>query len=221
MPESPEFIPTDTPASLSHRLDQILVEVDQGNFTRGEAIDRLAERGFGFILILLSFPSALPVPAPGYSTPFGVILFLFGIQMAFNRKKVWLPQKIRAKPAEGKRLRQVLAGAGKFFKATEKWVKPRYAWASTPLVYCLLGVVVSVMSVLMILPIPLTNTLPAIVIFLIGVGWCEKDGLVLVLASILGVLSVALYATLITLLIIYGERGMDILKDAVRGLFGS
>lgn len=208
------------PASLSDRLKEILLEIEEGNLTRGQAMDRLAERGFGFILILLSFPSAIPVPAPGYSTPFGIILFLFGIQMVFNRKSVWLPTKMRDKPADGKGLRTLLEKASRFFAVTEKWVKPRIGWVSSSQIYRLLGFVVTVMALLMILPIPLTNTLPAIVVFFIGVGWCEKDGILLLLASFLGLVAVALYGALVILVVIYGERGLEILKDFFRGLLG-
>ncbi|MBT5692093.1 MAG: exopolysaccharide biosynthesis protein, partial [Opitutae bacterium] len=39
------------------------------------------EKGFGILLMMFALPSALPVPAPGYSIPFGIILALLAGQL--------------------------------------------------------------------------------------------------------------------------------------------
>ncbi len=72
------------------------------------------------------------------------------------------------------------------------------------------------MACLMILPIPLTNTFPAMVIFMIGIGVCERDGLFAVGATVLGILAVAFYAFVIYLLITVGVEGVQELKDWIK-----
>jgi hypothetical protein len=44
------------------------------------------ERTFGSLLVILSLPRALPVPTPGYSTPFGVLISLLAIQLISRDK---------------------------------------------------------------------------------------------------------------------------------------
>lgn len=59
--------------------------------TLQELLKLSGDRTFGFLLVMLSFPSALPVPAPGYSTPFGLLILLLAVQMLWGRHEPWLP----------------------------------------------------------------------------------------------------------------------------------
>ena len=79
--------------------------------------------------------------------------------------------------------------------------------------------VVVVMAILMTLPIPTTNTFPAAVIFLIGVGLSEEDGLFCMVATALGIAAIALYASVIYTLITQGMEGVEGLKEWVKNLF--
>ena len=79
--------------------------------------------------------------------------------------------------------------------------------------YTTLATVILIMAALMILPIPLTNTFPALVIFLIGMGLAEEDGLLTLLAFAVGVFAVLLYIGVIYLLLSRGPEAVDLLKN--------
>ena len=64
----------------------------------------------------------------------------------------------------------------------------------------------------MILPIPLTNTAPAMVIFIIGVAMTEDDGLGMLAACGLAVCAVLLYIGVFWAISYYGLQGVDELK---------
>ena len=64
--------------------------------TLNEILEIAGERTFGFLFVLLSLPSALPIPAPGYSTPFGIVMFLLAAQLIVGREQLWLPEIGRA-----------------------------------------------------------------------------------------------------------------------------
>jgi hypothetical protein len=51
------------------------------------------ERTFGSLLVILSLPPALPIPTPGYSTPFGVLISLLAIQLISRDKTPSLSEK--------------------------------------------------------------------------------------------------------------------------------
>ena len=72
------------------------------------------------------------------------------------------------------------------------------------------------MAVLMMIPIPLTNSFPAMVIFLIGVGLTEDDGIFAILACMVGIFAVLLYASLIWAMVTYGPEVVDTIKDTIR-----
>lgn len=207
--------------SLATALEHCLQQPDETNDPQrgpsiGELCEAVGEKGFGLLLVILSLPSALPIPAPGYSTPFGIALALLALQMLTGRRSLWLPGKLYHLRVEQKLANKMVQAATGFLRATERWIKPRQRWIRSRAGQAALAAVVLIMSALMILPIPLTNTLPAMVIFLIGVGLSEEDGLLALLAFAVGLAAVALYATIITLLITQGPEAIDALKDWIK-----
>ena len=86
---------------LGETLQKLLNTDDSRGLSINEVTCAVGEKGFGLLLIVLSLPSALPIPAPGYSTPFGVVMALIALQMICGRKAIWLPKRlgtIRIKP---------------------------------------------------------------------------------------------------------------------------
>ena len=186
----------------------------------GKVFDVFEDKGFGLLLIILSLPSALPVPAAGYSTPFGILILLLGLQMLVGRHSPWLPQKARKLTLSKKMTTRVTRAGNKILSYIEHLIKPRLSWLTHSSGRRLMAVLVIIMSCLMILPIPTTNTFPAFVIFLIGIGLSEEDGLFGVGAIFIGILAVLLYAFIIYIAIHligeYGWEGLSHLKEVVK-----
>ena len=190
----------------------------------GDILKSFEAKGFGLLLIILSLPSALPVPAAGYSTPFGLLLLLLGLQMLIGRTRPWLPnraKKIRLSP----KMTQRMVNAGqKFFGKIEHLVRPRLHWIHQRGGRIFLSLLVIFMSCLMILPIPTTNTAPAMVIFLVGVALCEEDGLFGLGAGLCGLAAAALYAFVLYLAVVlfreYGWEGVKNLKEVLKEKLG-
>ncbi len=205
---------------LSTDLKAILALCEHENLRVGSILETLGDRGFGLLLVFLSLPSALPVPAAGYSTPFGVILLLLGLQMLCGRRVPWLPGWTTRITIKRDLARKMLGAAIRFFEKIERFLKPRLAWAHGRGGLTLIGVLVCAMATLMILPIPLTNTFPAMVIFCIGVGMIEEDGYAILLAILIAALAILAYAAAFIAIIHFGVQGMEEVKDIVRGWLG-
>jgi hypothetical protein len=60
----------------------------------------------------------------------------------------------------------------------------------------------------MALPIPLTNTLPAAIILLLGVGLLEKDGLFLCFAQICSLIAISIYIFAGYWISVFGIEGL-------------
>ncbi|MBC2595062.1 exopolysaccharide biosynthesis protein [Ruficoccus amylovorans] len=188
-------------SSLSANL-QSIVSGQSEKVSLGEIVDAIKDKQFGMLLVLLSIPSALPLPAAGYSTPFGIAILILGLQMLRGRRTPWLPQKMRDKSFTRAKLAGMVGKASVFFRWVEKLVRPRLRWINSSGGYRLMAVLVIFMSLLMCLPIPSTNTAPAMVIFLIGVGLCEDDGLFAIGACALGLVAALIYAVVIYFVIL-------------------
>jgi hypothetical protein len=65
----------------------------------------------------------------------------------------------------------------------------------------------------------MTNTFPAFVIFLIGIGLTEEDGAFALLACVVGALAVCLYAGLVYAMVVHGPEVVVTIKDTIRSLW--
>jgi len=221
MPESPHI-------SLKEALARFQELNPKDGFRIGTILQAIDEKGFGLILILLSLPSAIPAPAAGYSTPFGIAILIIGIQMLQGKHAPVLPQKVQKITLPQGFFRKMIAAATKFLSFMERFIRPRFQWFCQPMGRRMLSILVMMMAALMCLPIPGTNTIPAFVIFLIGVCLSEEDGLVALAALAAGLFAILVYCAAIYFLVSffqeYGWDAIDVflgkIKDFVKGLLG-
>ena len=207
-------------AKLSVELNRYFFdEARSEKVTLAEIFSLTEERIFGFLLAILSLPSALPVPAPGYSVPFGIAMFFLAIQLIIGRDRPWLPEKILKGSMKLETIQKFVKMGTPWVEKIENVTKPRIAYLCTSLPgRVMLGIAIALMSISMMIPIPGTNTLPAIGIFVIAFGLLEDDGLI----CIAGLFICSLGAALTTSILVFGkvavERFIDLIKDYVFNL---
>lgn len=202
---------------LSEELRNLLL-TEADSLTVAHLVDRVGDRGFGLLLLVLSLPSALPVPAAGYSVPFGILLLVLALQMIIGKNHPVFPARLQKTRLSRSFAEKLLNGASWIFTRLEWVVRPRMKWVGKRAGLMLMGVLVLIMAILMMIPIPLTNTFPAMVVFLIGIGLTEDDGVFAVLACFVGVFAVLLYGGLIWAMIVYGPEVADSVKEWIRSL---
>ncbi|MEM8672421.1 MAG: exopolysaccharide biosynthesis protein [Cyanobacteria bacterium P01_G01_bin.67] len=207
-------------AKLSVELNRYFFEEARNEkITLSEILTLAGERIFGFLFVILALPSALPVPAPGYSVPFGIAMFFLAIQLIIGRDRPWLPAKIINGSMSLKKVQGFVKKGIPWLQKIENVTKPRIAYLCTSSVgRILIGCALALMSISMMIPIPLTNTIPAIGIFVTAFGLLEDDGLI----CIAGLFVCSLGATLTTSILVFGvvavERVIDLIKDYVANL---
>lgn len=199
---------------LSVELSQLLQSGGE-SLTVGRIAERIGDRGFGLLLVVLSLPSALPVPAAGYSVPFGVLLLALAGQMLTGFARPVVPRRLARVSMAGPFAARVLQAAAWALKRIERLVRPRMRWITSRGGQVAMGILVLLMSLLMMVPIPLTNTFPALVIFLIGVGLTEDDGLFALGACLVGAVAVLLYGGLIYAMVEHGPQVVGSIKEAL------
>lgn len=207
-------------AKLSTELNRYFFEEQRAEkVTLGEFFALAEERIFGFLLVILSLPSALPIPAPGYSTPFGIAIFFLAIQLVIGRDRPWLPEKMLQGSMKLETVQSFLKKGTPWLEKIEKVTKPRKSTICTSTVGRItLGVAIALMAISMCIPIPGTNTLPAMGIFITAFGLLEDDGLI----CLAGLFVCSLAATLTTTILIFGavvvEKFIYLIKDSIFNL---
>ncbi|MEB3212280.1 MAG: exopolysaccharide biosynthesis protein [Leptolyngbyaceae bacterium] len=184
-----------------------------------DILELAGERTFGFLLVLLSLPSALPIPAPGYSIPFGIVLFLLALQLILGRVEPWFPQWFRNRSIALSQAQAIIKAATPWLKRLESFSRPRMTYLCTSRAgRVILGCAIALMGISMMIPLPLTNTLPAIGVFVIGFSLIEDDGFISIVGLTISVLAASLSTALITAYIIGGTTLVDAVIDRIRDL---
>ena len=204
-------------AKLSVELNRYFFEEDRNEkVTLGDILTLTGERVFGFLIVILSLPSALPVPAPGYSVPFGIAIFFLAIQLVIGRDRPWLPDKLLKGSMKLETVQKFLKMGLPWVERIEKITKPRIAYLCTSIPgKIILGCAIALMSISMMIPIPGTNTLPAIGIFITAFGLLEDDGVICIGGLFVCSLGLALTTSILVFGAVAVEKFIDLIKSYV------
>lgn len=167
---------------LSTDLEALHARVKDKALTLAELKQALKGRGSAMLLILLALPFCF-VAIPGLSMPFGIAICLIGACQAIGREP-WLPRFIMHRRLSTARSAQLLTGAIKAARQLEKYVRPRLAFLHAgPGMLRLIGfgIVIAGLGLMLPLPIPFSNSIPAWAVVFLAIGMMEKDGLFVLL----------------------------------------
>ena len=206
-------------AKLSVELNRYFFEEERNpKVTLAEILSLAGERIFGFLFVLISIPSALPVPAAGYSIPFAIVIFLLAIQLVIGRQRPWLPAKMMNSSIKLETAQGFIKAAIPWLRRIEAVTKPRFAYLCTSLPgQILIGSAIALMSISMMIPIPLTNTIPAAGILITAFGLLEDDGLI----CIGGLFVCAVGATVSISVLAFGVTAVRATIDLIKDWLGS
>ncbi len=205
-------------AKLSVELQRYLFAEERADRVKLSDILALAqERIFGFLFVLIALPSALPVPATGYSIPFAVVIFLLAAQLVAGSTRPWLPPRLLNASLQLETVQGFAKGGLPWLQRFESFARPRLSYVcASGIGQRVIGLAVALMAVSMMIPIPGTNTLPAIGIFVTGLGLVEDDGIL----ALLGLVICLMGATLTTLILFVGKEAIEAAIEIIKGWLG-
>ena len=164
--------------------------------TLNRVLQQVGASGFGVIIALTALPSALPLPAPGYSVPFGLTLVILALQVLLGRTTPWLPARVKQQSINlvfyQKKSQRII----KFIQFFEYFIHPRWNFMFGAQ-NRLLALALIMCGLLMCIPIPGTNTIPALGAFSLGLAMIEKDGLLAMIGILFALLGTAVAYTII------------------------
>ncbi len=173
--------PRRKPRRLSLLFARLAAEAD-GRITVAEIVDALGDRSFAALLVLFAALNLLPLP-PGSSAVLGVPLLIVAAQLMYGSKRAWLPRFVAEKSVPAEQFRSLMNRLVPRLVWLEKFVRPRYwpFWRRRG--DRIIGVMSFLLAVVVTLPIPLGNWLPAFAIALLGLALSERDGLMFAAGS--------------------------------------
>ncbi len=184
--------------TLSSQLGRLAAEFGDRPVRLGELADVLQLRGYNALLIFLAFPFVTPVPLPGVSTVFGLVIALLGVRMTLAQKP-WLPRRLTDRQLPTRFLPKLLLAASRGFRKIEKLLKPRLLYPEYPAAFQRAsGAIVVVCGLLLLLPLPVpfSNAFPAFTIILLAAAGLERDGAVFIAGCVQFVLCLGFFAAL-------------------------
>nr|WP_263012107.1 exopolysaccharide biosynthesis protein [Laspinema sp. D2d] len=172
------------------------------------------ERIFGFLFVFLSLPSALPVPAPGYSTPFGIVIFILAVQLIAGAQRPWMPNKVMNHPIALSKVQGILKAGIPWLEKIELLSRPRLTYICKSLPgRVVIGSAIALMAISMMIPIPGTNTLPAMGIFVTGFGLLDDDGAITLGGLVVCVMGFILSTSILMALWFGGSSLLDLIQN--------
>lgn len=199
LPELERHRPAPVPNGkrTSQLLREFLAAHTEPRISLGALRDALGDRGFGVLLFIFALPNLVPVNIPLLSAVLGLPLVLLAAQLSYGRHKPWFPDWLTEQSFPRQGLSNVVLRALPYLERTERLLKPRL----TPLLSWtgerVIGVAILILALVLTLPIPFANWLPACGIAIIGLAIVEKDGLAVLVGLAVGVASVLVAATVV------------------------
>ena len=150
----------------------------------GDVIDRLDERAFGFLLLMLALPCCLPFV---YLLPQIVALPMLALagQMAAGRPHPWLPKKLHDRDFSIPAFEKVLARAEKYIGWVERIARPRLLPVTNHHGSRVVGALLLIPTASILVPLPSTNTVPGIGVAIASLGLIERDGVLVILGLLI------------------------------------
>lgn len=182
------MIPSPSPSCRGLQTSKLLLsflEQHQGEkvFLR-DLLLHMGDRAFGPTLLVCALPEALPLPVAGVSAIIGLPLMLVSAQLLLGFPSPWLPRWIANRSIKRKDFEKIVYKVLPYLEKVEKVIRPRWQFFTTRKVERLLGLLLLLLGIIIALPIPLGNMLPAIAIVVICLGMIEKDGAAVVLGVV-------------------------------------
>jgi hypothetical protein len=201
--------------TFSQELEQLAKAFSDRSTRVSEILKATKGRGFNLLLVCVSLPFVTPIPLPGLSIPFGLVVALVGARLATGHKP-WLPQRFLSKELPPRFLSKLLKTASWVVRLLEIGLRPRLAFLHESLVLRrAAGTLVMLSGLFLILPLPLpfSNSLPAWTVLLIAAGALERDGA----AFLAGCFMFVVTASYFGLLALGGAHAVDGIKHAILG----
>jgi hypothetical protein len=184
--------PPDAELPLSGVLSDI-AEHAEDSISIEELTHMFGGRAIGALLFVFGLACMLPLP-PGATTIFGFPLVLLAPQLIIGAGAPWLPSGVKRRTIPAEALRKGLPRLIKWLKRIEAVSKPRFTILFGPVGERVIGLVILALALVLILPIPGGNILPAIAVSALAFALIQRDGVIALIGYAIAITSASVLA---------------------------
>jgi len=179
-----EDVPHEEGQKLSGILMALATDESRERIAVSDLLLALQHRALGALLFIFALPNVLPTP-PGTSAVLGAPLVFLAAQLTLGMRP-WLPQIIAGRSIARKDFAALILRAAPWLARAETLLRPRLQFLAHRPMENVVGLICFILAVVLFLPIPLGNMLPALAICFLGLGVVERDGLWIIAGTLLG-----------------------------------
>jgi hypothetical protein len=175
--------------------------------TVGELTDVMDQRTFAVVLLVLMFPSAMPIPTGGLTHVLEIASLFVALQMIAGREELWFPRRIRDHELGARFRERGIPTIARRLRWFERFGRARLgilveSRIGTRLVG--VAVLVFVLGALVAPPFSGLDTLPSLGVVVIAIGLLLSDGVFVLVGTLLGSVG-------IVLVIVLGRAALELL----------
>ncbi|NND18185.1 MAG: exopolysaccharide biosynthesis protein, partial [Silicimonas sp.] len=164
--------PTSPPRTPPRRLSDVLRDLESGLGPRialGDLVSGLRDRSFAPLMVLFAVPNAF-LYLPGSSVITGVPLMIIALQLIAGRRSVWLPRALSDRSIDRSSFARIVRYSLPWIERIERMARPRFWPGAAASIDRLIGLACLIMALLLFLPIPFANGVPALAIIAMGLA---------------------------------------------------
>ncbi|MDS9466455.1 exopolysaccharide biosynthesis protein [Paracoccus sp. MBLB3053] len=173
--------------SLSQRLAELAQDDARERVAMSDLLDLLPGRALAALILIFAAPNVVPAP-PGLSAILGWPLIYLSWQQLTGQRP-WLPPVIARRSISHDVFAGLVRRVAPVLAWLERLLRPRVERLVSPAAEKVVGGICLVLSVVLLLPVPLGNMLPAFAISVMMLGLLERDGLWVGIGIALGISS--------------------------------
>lgn len=178
----------------------------------GQLLHRHGDASAAVLLLLVSLLSLTPL--------LGVSLLVLLIAHRWHQSDAAVPipawlAGLQLGDGWSSRILALLAAVERWAK---RWLRPRWVLLLAPVTHRAWGCWIGTLGLLLLLPLPLANVLPAMSLALLSLAWVARDGLALAVSAVLGGAGVGYVLLMSHLLVVVARDGLLWLRVVMAGL---
>ena len=185
----------------SNIISGIPKKINDDEITLKDFLEIMGKSGGLMSCMVLAVPFLIPVSIPGTGIFAGLIIFIISTSLMLD-KRYLIPKRFINYRMSKKNLIRVLEATFRLLTYLEKYIKPRLLIMTQKSATRKINGFLMIFSAMLFmtpLPIPLTDTLPALCVFFLAAGTLECDGY-LILAGYAVIIITTLYFSAVILL---------------------
>ncbi len=188
-------------SSTSVLLREFAAALTADRVALGDIVALMRDRAFGVAMAIFALPNTFPLAVPGMSAVLGAPLVLLSVQLMIGHPRPWMPGFLAKRSISKSDFLIFIDKVLPILERAERLLRPRMLGLTSPRSERVIGAFCFLLSVMLVLPIPFGNLVPAVSISLLALALIERDGLAAIFGYLVGLVSIVLVSTVIFALV--------------------